>query len=178
MVRSERFYKRIMIPVIHKGKIVDLYGRTVSEHEKVKHFYLYGEFVWGGIDHIDPSKVVCIFESAIDCLVAESNGLTNGIDPAGIKGSLFAGINNHVVELSEGKDVADILLNGGLEAITPYTQAATVFNRFKTFQLLKEMDIADIQAYLTANKTKPVNACQVLTGFVLRFHVLYIQGSR
>lgn len=49
----------------------------------MKHFYLYGEFVCGGIDNIDPTKVVCIFESAIDRLVAESYGICNGVDPGG-----------------------------------------------------------------------------------------------
>ncbi|MNW32183.1 DNA primase [compost metagenome] len=79
----DRFYKRVIIPVIHKGKIVDLYGRSVRDSEMIKHLYLYGDFVCGGIDLVDPAKVVCIFESAIDRLVAESYGISNGIDPGG-----------------------------------------------------------------------------------------------
>ena len=66
------------------GKVVDLYGRQISEGKGVSHLYLYGNVSFlGGYDFIESGKMVTIYESFIDQLVAESNGLTNGTNPGG-----------------------------------------------------------------------------------------------
>ncbi|MFS0841254.1 toprim domain-containing protein [Paenibacillus sp. 1P03SA] len=76
------FYRAIL-PVYLNGKVVDLYGRSVDDKKAgQKHLYLYGDQL-GGVDQINPKRVVIIFESAIDRLVAESHGIKNGVDPGG-----------------------------------------------------------------------------------------------
>lgn len=80
----DTFFNRAIIPIFRNGKIVDLYGRS-TEDAKLKHLYLYGGKFLNGIDRVDPNKMVYMYEAAIDRLVAESNGLSNGVDPGGAK---------------------------------------------------------------------------------------------
>lgn len=181
----DSMFHRAIVPVFLNGQVVDIYGRAVKDDDKVKHFYLYGDRILGGIDLVDSSKVVLLFESAIDRLAAESHEMMNGVDPggalkfntyhlnlllkkgvkntvtlydgdaAGEKGALATGdmltdkgIQNHVVEFPQGKDVAQLLQEGGLQAVMPFTKAAMPFKRFRTFQILKDMDLEDIEAYM------------------------------
>ncbi|MFB4321670.1 CHC2 zinc finger domain-containing protein [Priestia sp. BR_2] len=80
----DKFFFRAIIPIYMNGKVVDLYGRQISEGKGVSHLYLYGNVSFlGGYDFIESGKMVTIYESFIDQLVAESNGLTNGTNPGG-----------------------------------------------------------------------------------------------
>ncbi len=80
----DSFFYRAIIPVIMNGKVTDIYGRAVNDAKAgIKHFYLKGDNILGGIDYIDPKKTVYLFEAAIDRLVAESHGIDNGIDTGG-----------------------------------------------------------------------------------------------
>lgn len=77
------FY-RAVIPYYLNGKVNALYGRAVNdEKSKRSHVYINGEFILGGIDQIDPKRIVNLFESGIDRLAAESHGINNGVDPGG-----------------------------------------------------------------------------------------------
>lgn len=81
----DTFFYRAIIPVYRNGKVIDLYGRAVNDEKTgVKHLYLYGDDILGGYDQLKNS-IVMIFESAIDRLVAESAGITNGVDTGGAK---------------------------------------------------------------------------------------------
>ena len=78
------FFYRAVVPVYSRGKVTDLYGRAVDDAKAgVKHLYLYGDDVLGGIDLIKPNVLVKLFEAPIDRLVAESHGIDNGIDCGG-----------------------------------------------------------------------------------------------
>ncbi|MCY9540492.1 CHC2 zinc finger domain-containing protein [Paenibacillus alvei] len=80
----DKFYGRAVIPIVMFGKVVDLYGRAVDEKNGVKHLYLYGDVTFlGGYDNIVPGQMVSIYESFIDQLVAESNGINNCTNPGG-----------------------------------------------------------------------------------------------
>ena len=57
------------------GKVVDLYGRQISEGKGVSHLYLYGNVSFlGGYDFIESGKMVTIYESFIDQLVQSPMG--------------------------------------------------------------------------------------------------------
>ncbi|MEB8638186.1 toprim domain-containing protein [Bacillus cereus] len=78
-------FHRAILPVYQNGKVVDLYGRATDDGKAgQKHLYCYGDQL-GGLDKIDPKKVVLLFESGIDRLVAESHGFDNGVDAGGAK---------------------------------------------------------------------------------------------
>ncbi|PAD73064.1 CHC2 zinc finger domain-containing protein [Paenibacillus campinasensis] len=80
----DKFFYRAIIPIFMNGKVVDLYGRQVREGNGVKHLYLYGDVTFlGGYDFIEPGKMVTIYESYIDQLVAESYGISNGTNVGG-----------------------------------------------------------------------------------------------
>lgn len=82
----DAFFYRAVIPIYMYGKVTDLYGRAVDDSKSgVKHFYLYGNDILGGFDQLDPEKLVKLYESAIDRLVAESHGIDNGVDSGGAK---------------------------------------------------------------------------------------------
>lgn len=77
------FY-RAVIPYFLNGRVVALYGRAVDDQKtRRRHVYINGEFVLGGVDQVDPERIVNIFESGIDRLVAASYGVDNGVDPGG-----------------------------------------------------------------------------------------------
>lgn len=79
----DSFFRRAVIPIYINRRIVDIYGRSVTASNKVKHFYLYGDHVFGGIDDVNGERYVNIFESRIDQLVAESYGIDNGVETGG-----------------------------------------------------------------------------------------------
>ncbi|MGG3471547.1 toprim domain-containing protein [Neobacillus pocheonensis] len=108
-------FHRAILPVYLNGKVVDLYGRATDDGKAgQKHLYLYGDQL-GGVDKINPKKIVKIFESAIDRLVAESHGLDNGVDPGGAK--KFTSVHAKLLK-RKGVDKAVIIFDGdkgGLE---------------------------------------------------------------
>lgn len=81
----DKFYFRAVIPIIMFGKVVDLYGRSTDDSKNgIKHLYLYGDIPFlGGYDFIQKEQSVTVYESFIDQLVAESNGMLNGTNPGG-----------------------------------------------------------------------------------------------
>ncbi|MEN1990256.1 toprim domain-containing protein [Paenibacillus hubeiensis] len=81
----DTMYYRAIVPIIQDGKIIDIYGRATRDDKAgVKHFYLYGNVPFlGGYDHLEPNKMVTVFESYIDQLVAETHGYTNGTNAGG-----------------------------------------------------------------------------------------------
>lgn len=80
----DSFFYRAVVPIFSYGKVTDLYGRAVDDSKAgIKHFYLYGDNIIGGIDLIDPKRVVYLFEAAIDRLAAETHGIDNGVDSGG-----------------------------------------------------------------------------------------------
>lgn len=80
----DSLFYRAIIPIMRFGQVIDFYGRAVQDDKAgVKHFFLNGQDILGGIDLVDPKRTVYLFEAAIDRLAAESHGLTNGIDTGG-----------------------------------------------------------------------------------------------
>lgn len=80
----DSLFYRAVVPVVMHGKVTDLYGRAVDDSKVgIRHFYLYGENILNGIDHIKPKSLVTLFESAIDRLAAETHGIDNGVDCGG-----------------------------------------------------------------------------------------------
>lgn len=81
----DKFYFRAVIPIIMFGKVVDLYGRSINdERNGIKHLYLYGDVPFlGGYDFLEKGQSVTVYESFIDQLVAESNGIPYGTNPGG-----------------------------------------------------------------------------------------------
>lgn len=80
----DSFFYRAVVPIFLNGRVIDLYGRSTDDSKSgVKHFYLYGDNILGGIDNIDPDKFVVLYESAIDRLAAESHDIKNGVDSGG-----------------------------------------------------------------------------------------------
>ncbi|TVX85607.1 toprim domain-containing protein [Paenibacillus agilis] len=80
----DTLFHRAVIPVSRNGKIIDLYGRSINdENTSLKHLYIKGDNILGGIDQINPKHIVLLFEAAIDRLVAESHGVQNGVDAGG-----------------------------------------------------------------------------------------------
>jgi DNA primase catalytic core len=80
----DSFFYRAVVPVYMNGRVIDLYGRSTDDSKSgVKHFYLYGDDILGGIDIVDPGGIVVLYESAINRLAAESHGIKNGVDSGG-----------------------------------------------------------------------------------------------
>ncbi|MFB8378153.1 toprim domain-containing protein [Paenibacillus taichungensis] len=81
----DRLFHRAIIPIYSKGKVVDFYGRATDDSKAgIKHMYLYGSIPFlGGYDHLENGKMVTIFESYIDQLVAETHGYHNSTNPGG-----------------------------------------------------------------------------------------------
>lgn len=75
----DTLFYRAVIPIYINGKVVDFYGRATDDSKVgVKHFYLYGNIPFlGGYDHIQSGKLISIYESYIDQLVAETHGYVN-----------------------------------------------------------------------------------------------------
>ncbi|WP_054029081.1 toprim domain-containing protein [Bacillus sp. FJAT-28004] len=80
----DALFYRAVVPVYMYGKVTDLYGRAVDDSKAgIKHFYVNGDDILGGFDLLDTKRVVYLYESAIDRLVAESYDISNGIDSGG-----------------------------------------------------------------------------------------------
>lgn len=81
----DTLFYRAIIPIYMNGKVVDFYGRATDDNRAaIKHFYLYGNISFlGGYDHLQSGKLVSIYESYIDQLVAETHGYVNSTNVGG-----------------------------------------------------------------------------------------------
>lgn len=72
----DRFFKRAVVPIVHGGKVVDLYGRSV-ETTRLPHLYAKGQegvtFGWNDVR----SPEVVVVESIINALTLHSHEITS-----------------------------------------------------------------------------------------------------
>lgn len=78
------FYQCVVFPIIHHGKVVDLYGRHIGKSQ-IKHVYLIGDFMLYNIDNVDGKKPVVYVESIINALSLKSAGYSNVVAVGGAK---------------------------------------------------------------------------------------------
>lgn len=70
------FFQCVVVPIVHHGIIVDLYGRYTKQGN-LKHMYLYGDHIAFNLHGLDSALPVIIVESVINALTLLSHGITN-----------------------------------------------------------------------------------------------------
>lgn len=80
----DRFYHRVVIPIVYQGEVVDLYGRAVDSGVSLKHLYAKGDFMVWGLDDVQAPRVILV-ESPINALTLYSHGIESVISMGGAR---------------------------------------------------------------------------------------------
>lgn len=126
----DSFFKRIVFPIYYQGKVVDIYGRSVTNVSK--HFYLYGHNIIDGIDQLSNDSPPLLLEGFFDKAILKQAGLKNTICTGG------AGkFNEYHLNKLKTKNIKDVFI--GYD--TGDTSGAGQCGAIKAGLLLKEHGI-------------------------------------
>jgi len=141
----DRFYKRVVVPIVKNGHVVDLYGRSVEE-SRLPHLYALGKEVAFGWDDVCPGDVIVV-ESVMNALTLRAVGHlsvlavggTARFDQGIVRGLLHRGCKRIVLAFDTG-DVSGAGQAATIEAIQMIRDSAEV----EVVQFPKGQDLNDV----------------------------------